>query len=260
MGSVAEEFPVYALDAIPIVTSFPSIGEAIDNHNYEMASNYASDIIDEIKKNLLFTVLEHRAYAFHKMNKYQDAIRDAQEMVSIAPSSTKSYLLLGKLYSALGKQEKAIDIYKAALLQKNVATQDHNNNNNSIWMQQIAQEMNKAIQQNEKRIDPISRLPKELLYTIFTYLNQESKITCWNVSKKWRYSLTRASSAWSTLHINENEQHIDYRLTDHVPDIATHVRHLILNVVYEDVFWEYLESMNNGDFKHIKTLTLAIGK
>ena len=257
MVSVAEKFPVYALDAIPVVTSFPSIGEAIDNHNYEMASNYATDIIDEIKKNLLFTVLEHRAYAFHKMNKYQDAICDAQEMVSIAPSSTKSYLLLGKLYSALGKQEQAIDIYKTALQQKIVTPQD---SNNSIWMQQVVEEMNKAIQQNEKRIDPVSRLSRELLSTIFTYLDQESKITCWDVSKKWRYSLTRASSAWSTLYVNENDYHIDHRLINHLRDVGTYVRHLTLHIIFEDIVLDYLESMNNGDFDHIKSLKLAIGK
>ncbi|KAG2219870.1 hypothetical protein INT45_000757 [Circinella minor] len=257
MASVAEEFPVYALDAIPIVTSFPSIGEAIDHHNYEMASNYATDIIDEIKKNLLFIVLEHRAYAFHKMNKYQDAIGDAQEMISIAPTSTKSYLLLGKLYSALGKQKKAIDIYKIALSQNNVTKYDTSNNNDTIWTQQLVQEMNKAVEQNEKRMDPISKLPKELLSTIFTCLNQESKVTCWNVSKKWRYHLSRASSAWSTLSIDDKDRHTIRRLTAYLPDIATHVRHLILDTLCPDVSLEYLESMNNGDFNNIKSLKVT---
>ncbi|KAI7852862.1 hypothetical protein BDC45DRAFT_537064 [Circinella umbellata] len=257
MASVAEEFPVYALDAIPIVTSFPSIGEAIDNHNYAMASNYATDIIDEIKKNLLFIVLEHRAYAFHKMNKYQEAIRDAHEMVSIAPSSTKSYLLLGKLYSALGQQKNAIDIYKTALSQNNVTKYDMSDSIDSIWTQQLVQEMNKAVQQNKKRIDPVSKLPKELLYTIFTCLDQKSKATCWNVSKKWRYNISRAPSAWSTLSIDDTDRHTIHRLVTHLPDIATYVRHLILDTLFPDVCLEYLESMNNGDFNNIKSLKVT---
>ncbi|KAI7853087.1 hypothetical protein BDC45DRAFT_512263 [Circinella umbellata] len=252
MTTIDPSFPLYILDVNPVSTSFTKVGKAINNLDYKLAAKWASSSIDLIRRSLLFTVLEHRAYALSKLNKSEAAIQDAKEMISIAPNLSRGYLILCNMYAIQGKQQHVIDVYKTAL--ENV--KDYSSQHQQI----LIQEKIKAEQQNKKCVDFITRLPKELLYSIFFHLDQRSKsICCWDVSKKWRIVLLKRSMVWSTLNINDDvDQATTRRVSNILPHISTHIRTLIINTEDQDTCSRYLVDIYQGCLNSVKSLQIKM--
>ena len=255
MATFVSPFPLYALDVNPVSASFPEVGKAIDNLDYKLAVELASVTIDQIRRSLLFTVLEHRAYALAKINKFEAAIQDAKEMIAIEPTLLRGYLVLCNIYAVQGKQQHVIDVYETAL--QNIS--DHSSPLKQQQQQQLLfQEKNKAVEQNKKRVDFISKLPKELLYSIFSQLDQRSKsICCWDVSKTWRNILLKKSMVWSTLNVDDDEDQVTTRrISKFLPHISTHIRTLMVDTKYHDICSRYLVGIFKGCLNNIKPLQL----
>ncbi|KAG2223532.1 hypothetical protein INT45_000852 [Circinella minor] len=252
MTTIDPSFPLYVLDVNTISTSFTKVGKAIDNLDYKLAANWASASIDQIRRSLLFTVLEHRAYALSKLDKFEAAIKDAKEMISIAPNLSRGYLILCNIYAIQGKQQHIIDLYETAL--------ENIKDFSSPQQQLLTQEKSKAEQQNKKCVDFVTKLPKELLYSIFSHLDQRSKsICCWDVSKKWRNVLLKRSMVWPTLNINDDgDQITTRRISKILPHISAHIRTLIINTEDQVTCSRYLVDIYQGYLNSVKTLQIKM--
>ncbi|KAI9260639.1 hypothetical protein BDA99DRAFT_512728 [Phascolomyces articulosus] len=257
---------IYKFDVNPVNCSFAKVGNAMEQHNYPRAVEFATITMDQIRRSMLFTVLEQRAHALCQVSQYEAAIRDAQEMISIAPKSTVGYIHLGKIYAMQGNQQAAIKTYETALENALSLDQDNNFTHDSITnkKQQQYKELingkNSALERIRKRIDIISMLPKELSNTVFTKLDQKSKAICLRVSRKWRKSLLECPMAWYDLNMNDsNGLVINKILLNTVPLIEKGVRHLIMDTqkvsIYEQVMIDGIA--REAYFKNVKSLKIT---
>ncbi|KAG2220680.1 hypothetical protein INT45_008223 [Circinella minor] len=225
----------------PVKTAFLNITNAIDKHEYIRAVEFASIAINEIRNSLLFTALEHRAFALSQIGKLDVAINDAQEMIKLIPTSPKGYDRLGNLYSIQGKQQNVIDTYERAL--ENILPNDQ-------ARIQLQQQQNIARKKYKKRIDFMTKLPPELADDILSELPQESKAICLHVSSNWRKCLLNCPKAWSSLKMDDDNLEDTVEITNILSYIAPHVKSLTIDTPKEAVWSQYLLHLTNGCFKN----------
>jgi tetratricopeptide (TPR) repeat protein len=81
----------------------------------EEYSNAIACLSSGLDQNLLYICYSNRSACFLQLKRYQEALYDAQQCVSIKPDWSKGYLRLGKSYYRLGKDSDAIAAYEQLL-------------------------------------------------------------------------------------------------------------------------------------------------
>ncbi|KAI8149967.1 hypothetical protein BJV82DRAFT_5531 [Fennellomyces sp. T-0311] len=121
-----------------------------------------------------------------------DGISAAKQMIQRSPSFPAGYLQAGKLYSLLGYQRQAMDVYKQGL--DNTDRQHHHI---------LRQQYNSAKAKDELRIDIPGLAPYDITASIAEYLaNKEPNLELLDVSKTWRSKFAQCPSIWSTIFVN----------------------------------------------------------
>ncbi|KAI9488577.1 hypothetical protein BDB00DRAFT_877261 [Zychaea mexicana] len=70
----------YTFDVNPAMASFSKVKRAIEEHDYNLAIDFASTTIDQIQTLQLITALDHRAYPLAKKGRFDEAIQDSQKI------------------------------------------------------------------------------------------------------------------------------------------------------------------------------------
>ncbi|KAI9253869.1 hypothetical protein BDA99DRAFT_540477 [Phascolomyces articulosus] len=236
-------FPVYTLNVNETKNYFLKVGEAIDKHDYDTAIKFATNTIDNINQSLLVSVLNHRAYAFAMNGQFDKGIKDAKQMISIAPTLPLCHERFGFLYAMSGRQQKAIVAYEAAL--KRIELQEKINDSQKAQEhshhEPIVNEKALATQRDNSRIDFLMALPTELSYYIISDLGDDDKdlVECILVSRKWRELIVGCPIVWMCLSIDDSDVG---DILPILPNIAPFVQDLMVT--------------KNNRFKILKVLEL----
>ncbi|KAI8150429.1 hypothetical protein BJV82DRAFT_587168 [Fennellomyces sp. T-0311] len=238
--------PTRTFNIDPIQTSFNKVECAIDQHDYRQAVNCASATIQFIQQLLLLSVLDNRAYALGMQGHFDDAVKDAEAMITCKPTLPTGFIRLGNIYRMQGKQRRAIETYEIGL--ESVPPDDP--------QYPLLQEGKaEATLQNEKRIDFIARLPIEMVDYIMTQLPNESRAICLSISSVWRNKILDCAETWCTLETDDGAG--DNEIISTMPHIAHHVQDLTVYTENRRVWLQYLLNMRSGHFRKIKSITLA---
>lgn len=138
------------------------------------------------------TVLQLRIEDHCKAKHYELALKDAQSLVALSPSSPDGYIWAGKIWSEALYFSKAAETYSAAL--KAVEKPEA----------QFGPLYKEAVAKRDRKMDPLSYLPGELIIRIFGYL-ADMRMTCTYVSKTWR-RLLLALPLWKHLMVGLTHQ------------------------------------------------------
>lgn len=120
----------------------------------------ASATVDSLSETYM-SALSMRSATRALAGKFADAHRDAELIITIAPSSAKGYLCKGKIYAMEGRQAAAIRVFEKGL-NKAAAIDPHYG--------AIKRALRAARIQNSRRVDFISMLPEEILPRIWSGL------------------------------------------------------------------------------------------
>ncbi|KAI9247515.1 hypothetical protein BDA99DRAFT_526088 [Phascolomyces articulosus] len=107
-----------------------------------------------------------------------------------------------------------------------------------------------------KTIDFIPILPLEVSSSIFDKLILQTKTDCLYLSKQWHQSLVSHPATWSTLYIDDNDDNeiVIQRITNILPSIAQHVRHLTLSTKHPYISQKFIVAMQKGYFINMKSM------
>lgn len=144
----------------------------------------------------LYNMLDLRADLLVKESHLHEGLEDATSMVRMQPKNPRGYLRLGQIYLLLDKAKEAADTYRQAL--KRISpTEDCYK-----MLVNLQKKANRKFQQSlAMRCDPLEKLPRELLYLIFSRLNLEERSKLTLVSKKWRVYILKEPKFWNNIQL-----------------------------------------------------------
>ncbi|KAI9496818.1 hypothetical protein BDB00DRAFT_807325 [Zychaea mexicana] len=219
--------------------------QSLVNASYEDALAQCSIALDELTQKTVAT-LDIRAAALGQSANYDQGLRDAFEMVQLAPSSSKGYLRIGELYAMQGKQGLAIDIYNKGI--RTVPETDPGYARLSIQRQL-------SLDQQNYKIDFITELPFDILPKIMYYLPMHMCVLCVNVSQSWRARIRQCSAVWRKM-IIDNSDDDDARVYNNLSYVSDQVRELSLRGFDEYVPSQFLKTLELGRFTRLQSLAL----
>ncbi|KAI8137007.1 hypothetical protein BJV82DRAFT_702408 [Fennellomyces sp. T-0311] len=236
--------PVYDLDIEAAKHTFDNVGKAIDRHDFRGAIEFATSAFHQFQQ-LTVTTLDHRAYALGMQANFDEAIEEERMIVTLAPNVSTGYLRLGQLYQLQGKPRLAIDAYRSGMLKVPRSDKEY---------RELYRLKTQATTQASKKVDFISRLPTELVYSILGKLGEEPKAACLSVSHMWRTRTIDCSAAWSTLTVFDDNA--DQCIANVLPHIARHVEELTIDTGSRRFWNRYSWHMQNNYFSNLKSLGL----
>ena len=95
------------------MSSFKDQGNAaFKNKDYQAAVNFYSQALGDAPND--HTILGNRAAAYHNMQKYSDALLDAEKCIAIKPDWSKGFQRKAMAQQALGDLDAACENYEKA--------------------------------------------------------------------------------------------------------------------------------------------------
>ncbi|KAI9259630.1 hypothetical protein BDA99DRAFT_513757 [Phascolomyces articulosus] len=232
------------IDMAPAISIFDKVKNAHNDHDYNKMIQFGSAMITSIQQLQLVSVHEYRAFALGMNGKFDAAVEDAETMIKYAPMMPQGYLRLGNLLEMQGKQARALEVYQEAL--DNVSTDDP-------CYSQFVQGKEMAQEKLDRRFDLFATLPLEIIDKIIVLLPEVERANLFEVSTMWSKRLTNCQLAWSELQ-NQHDDAANVMVVQALPSIAEHIKNLTISTVTSEVWFRYLDYMNGGHFKKIKSL------
>ncbi|KAI7847136.1 hypothetical protein BDC45DRAFT_26069 [Circinella umbellata] len=234
--------------AIPI-PSLEKVTNAYDHGEYDAAIQQATNAIKYIEQFELLWVFERRALALSMQSQFQAAEEDAKAMIEYAPTLSQGYLCFGQLLSMQGKQKRASNVYQEGL--EKVASND-------LAYGQLLQAKKMVDEKTNQHFDLVSALPIEIMDEIVLLSKEEERANLFDVSRIWSQRLENCQNAWKYIYNNHWHSRI-MAVARVLPKIEKHIHHLTIKTTMEKAWVRYLEDLENGYFRKLKSLEV-IGK
>ncbi|KAF9928896.1 hypothetical protein FBU30_002038 [Linnemannia zychae] len=142
-------------------------------------------------------LLDSRAASLEKLSQLDKALDDAKAMIRIYPQNPKGYLRAGKTLRLQHNTRGAAKLYIAGTERCTRGSKDYET------LERIAAEMTAKLKDLAKRenriLDPMERLPFELIMTIFDSLTFTERVRCLTISKKWMTYLGSVRHFWHSI-------------------------------------------------------------
>ncbi|KAF9350157.1 hypothetical protein BGX26_011619 [Mortierella sp. AD094] len=142
-------------------------------------------------------LLDSRAASFEKVGGFNDALTDAKAMIRNHPQNPKGYLRAGKILRLQQNFKSSAKIYVAG------AERCDNSSKEYETLARIAKEMSAKLEDIAKAearvLDPMDRLPYELIVVIFEKLSFTERVRCLTISKKWMGYLGSIRHFWQSI-------------------------------------------------------------
>ncbi|KAI7852716.1 hypothetical protein BDC45DRAFT_606977 [Circinella umbellata] len=228
-------------------SSFEKVKDAYNHRDYTEIIRQATNTIAHIEQLELLLVLEHRAHAFSMKSKFGAAARDAETMIKYAPTLPQGYLCFGKLLSMQGKQARALKVYQEGL--DKVPT-------NNLAYGQLLQAKKTVAKKNNQHFDLVSALPLEVKDEIVKLLSEEERLNLFDVSTTWSQRLENCQKAWKYIY-NDHGSDGAIAVSQVLSKIAKHINHLTITEINREMWLKYLEVLENGHFRNLKSLELT---
>ncbi|KAG2222973.1 hypothetical protein INT45_012951 [Circinella minor] len=228
--------------------SFKKVKNASGELDYEKTINLVLSTINTIKRSQLTIAYDHRVYGFIQQYKYDAAVQDIEKLIEYNPDLGTNYLKLANVLDLQGKQEKVYQVCDEALKKKKISEND------SLYGQlvQLKQGANKK---RTRRIDPLAVLPVKLGNRIFTALTTKDLMVLMYISSLWRQRVLQCETAWETVGDISNHR---LNALCVLPQVAKHVKKMILSTEKPTVMSRYFEFIEDGVFTKIESLNLKV--
>ncbi|KAL4801938.1 hypothetical protein BDV18DRAFT_68378 [Aspergillus unguis] len=137
------------------------------------------------------SVLDNRAATYTKLLRYDQALKDARQMIKQNKQDDRGYLRLAKALLLDGKAEKALEVYAYAL-----KTLPKDNPR-----RQVVEQMHTKLQERlvSRCYDPFSVFPLELASMVLAHFNFRQIVAILRVSKGWDRFLSSKRDLWMDL-------------------------------------------------------------
>ncbi|KFY77814.1 hypothetical protein V499_02877 [Pseudogymnoascus sp. VKM F-103] len=147
---------------------------------------------------LVPAILNKRSLVYIKLEKFQHALRDGREIIKRLPDMAMGYLRCGQVVQLMGQRDKALEILERGLHKVPVGNEDR----------KILSKHYEALRKQSQaanRLDPLPRLPQEIVLQIWGFLDLKSRGCCLSVSKGWKKSMESYPPLWQDLKIFNNK-------------------------------------------------------
>ncbi|KAI9368288.1 hypothetical protein BJX61DRAFT_231355 [Aspergillus egyptiacus] len=137
------------------------------------------------------SVLDNRAATYTKLLRYDQALKDARQMIKRDKHDERGYLRCAKALLLDGKPEKALEIYAYAI---KAISKDNPR-------RQILEQMHRKLQEKlvSKSLDPFSVFPLEIARIVLDHFDFRQIVAILRVSKGWDRFLTSMRDLWLRL-------------------------------------------------------------
>ncbi|RYO94316.1 hypothetical protein DL766_000593 [Monosporascus sp. MC13-8B] len=136
------------------------------------------------------------AAVYEKEDCLEQSISCAEQMINLSPREPKGYLRLGKVLRLQGLPNLAYHVYKTGA---GLVEEKHPNH---ALLQKLKDQEAKLTRLMSLRVDPVAKLPFELVSMIFRQVDFRTLCRCLSVCKTWKTVLTgkQAQQLWRIQH------------------------------------------------------------
>lgn len=166
---------------------FDSAKRAFDRAILQLSRDHNEDT------SILISILDLRLEARLKMGDFDAAAKDARSMLRYDRTDARGYLRCGQLGRLKSDFAGAQTWYQQGL--KNVP-QNHEGYRKLASLS--AKMIDKIAALQNKRRDPLTVLPLEIIHMVYGYLDLQEATSCLRVSRLWRNNLLATHSIWKT--------------------------------------------------------------
>ncbi|KAL2824781.1 hypothetical protein BDW59DRAFT_147079 [Aspergillus cavernicola] len=137
------------------------------------------------------SVLDNRAATYTKLLRYDQALKDARQMIKRNKQDERGYLRCAKALLLDGKPEKALEVYAYAL-----KTLPKDNSRRPV-----VEQMHKKLQNKlgSRNLDPFSVFPLEIARMVLDHFEFRQIVAILRVSKGWDRFLSSMRDLWMRL-------------------------------------------------------------
>lgn len=196
----------------PVSTLMIDGSRAFQEKRYNDAIKYFTHAIDNLRdrKADLLHVYELRSSANIKLDKYEEALRDAKQMIRLDKSDHRGYLRCVQIEQLQENHREALRVCEHGL--KSVPA-------NSKGYQQLVKCKLRATEQLKQKViydkgtDPMLVLPNELLEIVLSSLDYQQHIAVMRVCKTWRDRVRSSDLIARTIDTRNAKKLLSYEQT-----------------------------------------------
>lgn len=134
-----------------------------------------------------FRTYDIRASLYERVNRLTAALSDANRMIHLQHRDSRGYLRKGRILLLMGKPMEALEVYRLGLTK------------GDKYHDTLLAGESQALRKARDKVDPILRLPVELLVELFQRFSLAELCTFCLVSKTWNRFLSGESRLWCNL-------------------------------------------------------------
>ncbi|KAG0369614.1 hypothetical protein BC939DRAFT_457362 [Gamsiella multidivaricata] len=182
-------------ELVPVNDLVQLARQAFSQKDFTAALQYLSRALTIAPTDI--NLLDSRAATFEKLGRLDNALTDAKAMIRNHTQSPKGYLRAGKILRMQQNIRSSAKIYISGAERSTKGTKEYET------LARIASEMSAKLDEIAKKealvLDPMERLPFELVMIVFDSLSFIERVRCLTISKKWMRYLSSVRHFWYSL-------------------------------------------------------------
>ncbi|KAG0291185.1 hypothetical protein BGZ97_005964 [Linnemannia gamsii] len=183
------------VETIPVNDLVQLARSAFSQKDFVLALQFLTRALAVAPKDI--NLLDSRAASYEKLGQLDKALDDAKAMIRTFPQNPKGYLRAGKTLRLQQNIRAATKLYVAGVERCTKGSKDFET------LERMAAEMTAKLEELIKRetrvLDPMDRLPFELIMAIFGSLTFTERVRCLTISKKWMTYLGSVRHFWFSI-------------------------------------------------------------
>ncbi|CAE6367491.1 unnamed protein product [Rhizoctonia solani] len=159
-------------------------------------------------------VFDSRAAAYEQLQRFREALADTRKCISLQPERYQSYFRTARIFLTIGKHDRAVQMVEAA--RKRLNPSDAGYQKRIEELARVEQSAREAEVRRRAHVDPLRKLPLELLVDICRSVVQDTDlehprgaahfaVTLGSVCKSLREMVHSVPWFWQSLSISENQ-------------------------------------------------------
>ncbi|KAF8983474.1 hypothetical protein CPC16_009928 [Podila verticillata] len=187
------------VEHVPVNDLVQAARKAFSDRDFVSALQLLTGALNVAPKDI--NLLDSRAACCEKLGRFNDALTDAKTMIQLYPQSPKAYLRAGKILRQQQNYKSCTRIYVAGAERCEKVGKEYET------LARLAKDMTATMEglaKKEARIlDPVERLPYELIVMVFDSLTFAQRLSCMGVCKKWSSYLGSIKRFWLTIDLTK---------------------------------------------------------
>jgi len=195
--------------SVPISTLMLDGQRALDEKRYRDAVQHFSHAIENLsdRKADLLHVYDLRSSAYIKLNKQENALKDAKQMIRLDRADARGYLKCAQAEQSAGNLGGAAKVCEYGL--KSVPASDKGHARIDACLIRVKELARKSVVL-EKGTDPMEVLPSELLDMVVASFDYRQAVAVIRVSRGWRSRLRSLDIVTQTIDTRQSRRTLTY--------------------------------------------------